>query len=479
MGNGDGNTLFFENAPTVSVTAGGNAAEPSTAGSFTLTLSQAAPDGGITVSYTLSGTATNGTDYTIPATATIAAGATTATVSVSPIDDALVEGTETITLTLADAARYNLGAATAATINLTDNDTVPVVTIAATDPAAAETGSNPGTFRISRTGATTGASTVNYAIATGTGQATNGTDYTPTLSGTATIAAGQSFVDFSITPVDDALIEGTETVTLILQDTAAYDLGAAGTQTATVSIADNDTAGFTLSKTSATVSETGTTDSFTVVLNAQPTSDVVLSISASDATEATAGPTLLTFTSTNYNLAQTVTITGVDDAIVDGNQPSTITVSVVDASSNNAFDNLADQTVSVTTLDNDAVINGTSGRDTLTGGSTDDVITGFAGADTITTGGGRDRIVYTNIRDAGDTITDFAAGSDQIVLTQLLDSLVSGGYSGTDAIADGFVRFRSSGANTIVQIDNDGAGTSAIARGYVNLFVSQVESAGG
>ncbi|MDZ7962904.1 MAG: type I secretion C-terminal target domain-containing protein [Aulosira sp. DedQUE10] len=44
------------------------------------------------------------------------------------------------------------------------------------------------------------------------------------------------------------------------------------------------------------------------------------------------------------------------------------------------------------------------------------------------------------VRDRGDTITDFEVGKDNIVLTQLLDSLVTGGYNGTNAIADGYVK---------------------------------------
>ncbi|MBW4445657.1 MAG: hypothetical protein KME38_01955 [Spirirestis rafaelensis WJT71-NPBG6] len=114
------------------------------------------------------------------------------------------------------------------------------VTIQATDSAAAEEQSDPGTFRITRTGDTSTSLSVNYTVATGAGQATNGTDYTPNLNGTATIAAGQSFTDITITPVDDSAVEGPETVTLTLVGTADYDLG--GSSTATVTIADNDTA---------------------------------------------------------------------------------------------------------------------------------------------------------------------------------------------------------------------------------------------
>ncbi|BDI15504.1 hypothetical protein ANSO36C_13060 [Nostoc cf. commune SO-36] len=122
---------------------------------------------------------------------------------------------------------------TAFTINAT-----PTVTIAAQDANAAEAGTDPGIFRISRTGSTTNALTVNYNVATGSGQATSA-DYTPTLTGTATIAAGQSFVDVTITPVDDTTVEGTETVSVTLNSSADYTLGA--TATATVAIADNDT----------------------------------------------------------------------------------------------------------------------------------------------------------------------------------------------------------------------------------------------
>src|SRR5262249_20916059 len=61
----------------------------------------------------------------------------------------------------------------------------PVVTITAPDAIAEETGNDTGTFRISRTGNTVGPLTVSYTIATGPGQATNGVDYTPALTGTA------------------------------------------------------------------------------------------------------------------------------------------------------------------------------------------------------------------------------------------------------------------------------------------------------
>ena len=118
-----------------------------------------------------------------------------------------------------------------------------------------------------------------------------------------------------------------------------------------VTTTDDDVAGFSLSKNVASVSESGTTDSFTVTLDRQPLTDVVLGVSSNDLGEATTDQSTLTFTSANWDTAQTVTITREDDVLVDGSQSSTITISVDDANSDNAFDSLADQSVAVTTAD--------------------------------------------------------------------------------------------------------------------------------
>ena len=110
----------------------------------------------------------------------------------------------------------------------------PVVSITAPVPDTAEAGNQPGVFRISRVGNTSKSLTVNYTVE---GAATNGVDYN-NLMGFATIAAGQTFVDVTVTPVDDDLLEGDETVILNLVDEAEYVLGISNT--ATVTIADNN-----------------------------------------------------------------------------------------------------------------------------------------------------------------------------------------------------------------------------------------------
>jgi uncharacterized protein len=113
------------------------------------------------------------------------------------------------------------------------------------------------------------------------------------------------------------------------------------------------------------------------------------------------------------------------------------------------------------------VINGTANRDVLVGTPGDDIITGGGGADMLTGNGGRDVFVYTNMRDAGDTITDFAPGTDRLDLTALLASI---GATPATAYASGVVQLMASGNNTIVEIDTDGSAGPASPRPLVTLL---------
>jgi hypothetical protein len=115
----------------------------------------------------------------------------------------------------------------------------PTISIVANDPNAAETNTgealNPGQFTLTRTGNTAAALTVNYAIS---GTATNGTDYTP-LSNSVTFASGYSQALINVNPINDSLLESSETVILTLQSGTSYQLGS--TTSAAVTIANNDT----------------------------------------------------------------------------------------------------------------------------------------------------------------------------------------------------------------------------------------------
>lgn len=161
----------------------------------------------------------------------------------------------------------------------------------------------------------------------------------------------------TVTGVDDDLADGNqETEVTISVDAGASDDAFDGVapRTVMVTTADDDAAGFTLADTAGlVVTEAGATDAFTVVLDVRPVSDVVLTVASGDMGEATASPATLMFTSSSWNVPRAVTLTGVDDDVVDGSQSTVVTVAVDDARSQDAFDGLQ-ATARVTTTDDDA-----------------------------------------------------------------------------------------------------------------------------
>ncbi len=184
----------------------------------------------LTVTYTLTGTATNGSDYTsVPLTATFPANAATVDVVVTPAADATTEGAESVILTLTTVAPYDLGSPATATVTITDTSN-PLVTVAAFDSTASETGPDLGTFRFTRTGSTTASLTVTLTVS---GTASNGSDF-QALPTTVTFAAGQAAVDLFVVPLADASTEGSETVIVTVDDGATYDVGAPASATVTI-----------------------------------------------------------------------------------------------------------------------------------------------------------------------------------------------------------------------------------------------------
>ncbi len=160
----------------------------------------------------------------------------------------------------------------------------------------------------------------------------------------------------TVTGVDDGVVDGDRSSVLTLSISAGATAPATAPaieRSVTVTTTDNETAGFSLSTTSATVAESGTSETFDVVLAGQPQSNVVIDVSSNDTGEATVSPGTLTFTPANWNVAQTVTITGQNDVVVDGDTTTTVTLMIDDASSDDAFDAVANQTVSVITSDDD------------------------------------------------------------------------------------------------------------------------------
>ncbi|NJL67220.1 MAG: hypothetical protein HC894_11405 [Microcoleus sp. SM1_3_4] len=179
-------------------------------------------------------TATQNLDYTIsPTNITFSAGTNTLTqnVAVTIIDDDVAESSETVVFDLSSIANGIAGKTTQTTLTIAVNDPI-TYTIAAATPSLAEgnSGSNPVTFTVTRSGGIDTASSVNYAIG---GTATNGTDYN-NIGGTSGATAATGTINFAASEVSktiavnvsgDADIEPDETITVSLSNSVAPGAG--------------------------------------------------------------------------------------------------------------------------------------------------------------------------------------------------------------------------------------------------------------
>ena len=108
--------------PVVSVSGSGQPAEGTASGKFTVTRT-GSTSSALTVTYTLGGSAINGTDYDfLPGAVTIPAGSASADITIHPIDDTIAEGTENVTFNLSTASTYSNGQAETASRTIADND---------------------------------------------------------------------------------------------------------------------------------------------------------------------------------------------------------------------------------------------------------------------------------------------------------------------------------------------------------------------
>ena len=104
----------------------------------------------------------------------------------------------------------------------------------AIDSVATEAGPTTGMYRISRTGATTSSLSVYFAMG---GTAQNGIDFNIGTS-PVPILAGASYVNVTLTPINDSAYEGNETATLTILPDPGYAIGSPSS--ATITIQDND-----------------------------------------------------------------------------------------------------------------------------------------------------------------------------------------------------------------------------------------------
>ena len=102
-----------------------------------------------------------------------------------------------------------------------------------------------------------------------------------------------------------------------------------------------------------TTTEAGGTASVQVALASAPEEDVTIALTSSNTGEGTVSPASLTFTPTNWDTPQTITLTGVEDSVDDGDQAYAIQFAV--SSTDRLYDGLAVADLPVTNQDNDPI----------------------------------------------------------------------------------------------------------------------------
>ncbi|WP_231582729.1 Calx-beta domain-containing protein [Pedobacter sp. BMA] len=336
---------------TVAATADG--AEPNTAGEFTFTLSNVSTTPTV-ITYTVSGTATSGTDYTsIGNTVTIPAGQTTAKVSVPVLSDNLLEGTETVILTM-NAVTNNpaiTASTTPATVNITDSGSSIATIVAGTN--GNEAGPLNGTFEVRLNNPSATDTQITYTLS---GTATEGTDYAAITTKTVTIPAGQLSATITIPVQVDGLVEGPETVIATLVS-SGNPLITISNVPATINIVDNNTATVSIS-TAPTVNEDAGTATFVVTLSNAVQNAFTVAYATADGT-ATAG---LDYTATSGTLTfpagsatgttLTFTVPVIDDNLIEANETFSASISNVST----ALVGIVTGTATTTIIDNDSSV---------------------------------------------------------------------------------------------------------------------------
>ncbi|MBF0350201.1 MAG: hypothetical protein HQM11_04180, partial [SAR324 cluster bacterium] len=275
------------------------------------------------------------------------------TVTVTGVDDNVQDGSQSYKIIVGAAVSQDVNYSGLnpddVTVTNTDNDTagVTVSTISGNTTEASGTA----TFTV----VLNSQPTETVTIPVSSKDTTEGTPSVSSLTFTTTNWNASQTV--TVTGVNDNVQDGNQSYTIELDDITSTDTNYNKLNPGDVTVinTDNDTAGLTVSTISGNTTEASGTATFTVKLNSQPTADVVLTIASSNTAEGTVSASTLTFTSSNYNATQTITVTGVDDNIVDGNQSYTISVTVNSGSTSDTsgYKTLSASSVSVTNTDND------------------------------------------------------------------------------------------------------------------------------
>ena len=253
-----------------------------------------------------------------------------------------------------------------------DDDPKPVVSVAGPAGAVSYVSENvkdPVTFTLTLMGQSAGDVTVDYATGEagllglltarqGLAGATEDEDYAGT-SGTVTFTSGQTTKTVTVQVTNDDVSEDTEFFGFKISNVQNGQLRNKATEeVADVGLLDDDPRGVTIDPISIgldepATGETAVAGAYTVNLNSKPTVTVTVTIGGSDPAVSLSGDTLsnnqLTFTTTNWNTAQTITVTPVKDDNAAGE-----TITLTHTLSGGDYAGIAADSVTINLTDSDA-----------------------------------------------------------------------------------------------------------------------------
>ena len=272
------------------------------------------------------------------------------TVTVTGIDDAIdnaSDRTATVTHTATSSdSDYNTVPVAAVTVTAADNDGVGVNVLPAAVTVNEDGGTNTYTLALASE------PIAEVTITPTSGNTAIATVSPPTLSFTPSDWNVAQTV--TVTGIDDVIDNPSDRTVPITHTLGSADSGYNGLPVAavTVTATDDDDPGVSVSETALTVDENSDTGAYTVELDSQPTANVNLTLSSSALSVATVSPPTLSFTPSDWNVPQTVTVTGIDDDL-DNPVNRTATISHALSSSDASYSVLGVASVVVTATDDD------------------------------------------------------------------------------------------------------------------------------
>jgi len=279
----------------------------------------------LTASYTVGGTGTPNADYdALPGTVTFPSGQSTATITITPRQDSITEGSESVVIAIASGANYLVGNPASATVTIEDDD-IPVVSIAGPVASLSEASPRTGTITFSRDRLFGNPLTVYFALG---GTAEAGVDYTGIPQGAITIPAGQPSVSLTVTIVDDADYEWGEYFSLTLSANPNYIIGSSSL--ISVAILENDLPEITITATDPLASESGQ-DPGTLTLHRSGFAGLHLQVwytvsgTAANGDDYSTLPNSVSFLSGSDTT--TITITPINDQTVEGAETVIVSLS--------------------------------------------------------------------------------------------------------------------------------------------------------